>query len=177
MVAPPRPASTKMYLRDKWVFIPAGAYNPDAPSAAIINGASALDVSKIFFASTARPTQSTNLARSPRRLGDGETYEFIGESQSTIGEARYAFNPQAAAASEGKKAAEKFVPGTTGWLVNRLGIDRDTDIAEDDFVTSYPCEVGPQQEVPEGDNEGAEVAIAQTFAQTGPKSFNKQVAA
>lgn len=177
MAAPVRPDATKQYTRDKWVFVPAGAYAPDNPSLAILSAASALDVTKMFFASSARPSQSTNLVRSPRRLGDAETYEFVGETNPTFGEVRYSFNPQGAALSTGVLAYEKFPAGTTGWMVNRLGINRDTDLAVGQFVTSYPVEFGPQQETPEGDGEGAEVAIVQTVAQTGPKSMKKAVVA
>ena len=173
--APLRPTGTKAYLRDKWVFVPTGTYNPDSPSLAILNAASALDVSKMFFASSALPSQSTNLARAPKRIGDAETYEFVGETNPSFGEARYSFNPQGAAASTGKLAYEKFPAGTAGFMVNRLGLDRDTDLATGQFVTSYPVEFGPQQETREGDAEGAEVAIVQTIAQTGPKSLNKAV--
>lgn len=176
MAAPIRPAGTKAYLRDSWVFVPTLA-NPASPSLAEINGASALNVTKMFFASSARPSQSTNLASAPKRIGDGETYQFVGESQQSWGEVRYSFNPQAAALSDGKKAFEKFTPGTTGYMVNRLGIDRDTDFAIGQFVTSYPVEFGPQNETPEGDGEGAEVAIVQTVAVTGPKALNKAVVA
>lgn len=177
MTAPARPLNTKFYLRDKWVFVPSGTYDPLLPSLAVLNAASALDVTKMFFASTARPSQSTNLARAPKRLGDGETYEFVGESQASFGEVRYSVNPQGAAASLEVKAYEKFVPGTTGYMVNRLGIDRDTDLATGQFVTSYPVECGPQHEVPEGDGEGAEIGITQTFAQTGPKALKKAIVA
>jgi hypothetical protein len=172
MAAPLRPTSTKMYLKERWIFVPTGSYDPDAPSLAILEGSTALDVTNMFFQSSARPSQSTNLARSPKRVGDAESYEFVGETQPSLGELRYAFNPQAAAASDGKKASEKLLPGATGHLVNRLGIDRDTDSEIGDFVTSYPVELGPQLEVPEGADEGAEVAIAQIAAQTGPKSMN-----
>lgn len=176
MAAPIRPAATKAYLRSKWVFVPT-LTSQTAPSLAELNGASALDVTKMFYASSAQPSQSTNLARGPRRLGDAETYEFVGESQSSFGEVRYSFNPQGAALSDGKKAFEKFPSGTTGFMVQRLGIDRDTDLAVGQFVTVYPVEFGPQHETTEGDAEGAEVAIVQTVAQTGPKSLNKAVVA
>lgn len=175
MAAPIRPAATKAYLRDKWIFVTALA-DPSAPTALELTGASALDVTKMFFASSARPSQSTNLARAPKRLGDAETYEFVGESQSTFGEVRYSFDPQGAAASDGKKAFEKFPAGTTGYLVNRLGLPQDTDVIAGQFVTAYPVEFGPQVETKEGDGEGAEVAIVQTVAQTGPKSLNVAVA-
>lgn len=176
MVAPTRPAGTKQYLRDKWVFVPT-LTSTTAPSLAEVNAASALDITKMMYASSARPTQSTNMARAPKRLGDAASYEFVGESQASIGEIRYSFNPQGAALSEGKKAFEKFPAGTTGFLVNRLGIDRDTDLAVGQFVTVYPVEFGEQHETPEGDGEGAEVAIVQPVAQTGPKSLNKALVA
>ena len=177
MAAPIRPAGTKAYLRKKIVFVPTGTYNPDTPSLAILNAASALDVTKMFFESSSNPSQSTNLARAPKRVGDGESYEFVGESTASIGEVRYSFNPQGAALSDGVKAFEKFPAGTTGFLVYRYGLDRDADLATGQFVTSYPVEFGAQQETEEGDGEGAEVAIVQTVAQTGPKSLNKAIAA
>ena len=176
MTAPVRPNATKQYLRDKWVFVPT-LTSTTAPSLAELNAASALDVTKMLCASSARPTQSTNLATAPKRLGDGVTYEFVGETSLTLGELRYSFNPQGVALSNEVKAYEKFVPGTTGWMVNRLGIDRDTDLALGQFISGYPVEFGEQQETPEGDAEGAEVGIVQTVAITGPKFIKKAIAA
>ena len=176
MAAPIRPAGTKAYLRTKWVFVPTIA-NTAAPTVAEVTGASALDVTKMFYESSAQPSTQTNLARSPRRVGDPASYEFVGESTESFGEVRYSFNPQGAAGSDGKKAYEKFPVNTTGFLVRRLGLDRDTDFAAGQFVTVFPVEFGDQNEVTEGDDEGAEVAIAQTVAQTGPKVLNKAIAA
>ncbi len=178
MVAPLRPIGTKAYLRKKVLWVPTGTYSPDSPSLAVMTAASALDVTKMFFSSSAAPSQSTNMARAPKRIGDGETYEFVGESQVSLGEMRYSFNPQGAALSNEVKAYEKFAPGSTGFLVFRYGIDRDTDyVITTQFVTSFPAECGPQIEVEEGDNEGAEIAILQLFAQTGPKSMKKAIVA
>jgi hypothetical protein len=172
MTAPVRPTGVKYYLRSKWIYIPSGSYDPAAPSTALLVGATALDVTKMLYASSATPTQSTNLPKAPKRVGDAEMYEQIGDTNVSFGELRYAFDPQAAAASTGKKAAEKLLEAAAGYMVNRLGIDRVTDLAIGQFVTSYPVLLGPQLEVPEGDAEGAEVAIVQTCAQTGPKSLN-----
>jgi hypothetical protein len=177
MAAPLRPDSAKQYLRKKIIVVTDPTYDPDAPSVAILTGASALDVTNMFFASSADPSQSTNLARSPKRVGDAESYEFIGETQVSLGEMRYNFNAQGAALSDGVKAYEELPEGTTGHLVFRYNIDRNTDCAIGQFFTSYPFEAGPQLEVPEGDAEGAEGAIAQTFAQTGPKSIKKAAVA
>jgi hypothetical protein len=47
----------------------------------------------MWFLSSAKPSSSTNLARAPKRIGDGVSYEFVGETQETIGEVRYAVRP------------------------------------------------------------------------------------
>jgi hypothetical protein len=178
MTAPLRPAATKAYLRKKIILVTDPAYDPDAPSLAILNGASALDVTNMFFASSADPSQSTNMARAPKRVGDGVTYEFVGETQSSIGEVRYSMDPQGAALSDGVKCFEFLPEGTTGHYVVRWGIDRDVDLAvTTQRVTSRPFEAGPQLEVPEGDAEGAEVAIVQALAATGPQSMRKAIVA
>lgn len=178
MAAPTRPVGTPIYLRSKWIWVPKGTYNPESPSLAILTGASALDVTKMFYESSAAPSQTTNLAQAPKRIGDGERYQFIGETQASLGEMRYSYNQQAATGSDQLKAFEKFTPGVEGFLVNRRGIDRDVDLAATtQFVTSFPAQAGPQLEVNEGDAEGAEDAIAQMFAQTGPKSLKKAIVA
>ena len=108
----------------------------------------------MFFDSSADPSLSTNMARAPKRVGDGETYEFVGESQATIGEVRYSFNPQGAALSDGKKAFEKFPAGTTGFLVYRWGIDRDTDLAVGAVRDLLPGRVRPAAGDPGGRRRG-----------------------
>ena len=76
MAAPTRPAATKAYLRKKIILVKDAAYDPAAPSLAILNGASALDVTNMFFASTyPRPiTVSTPAIRSSKSLSG---YAFL----------------------------------------------------------------------------------------------------
>lgn len=176
MVAALRPAGSKSYLRKRVIFVPTLA-SLTAPSLVTLTAASALDITNMLFQSSAMPTQSTNLARAPKRVGDGESFEFIGETQATFGELRYSYNPQGAPGSDGVKAYEKFPANTTGLIVVRRGIDRDVDLAVGQFVTIFPVEMGPQLEVDEGENEGAENAIVQMVAQTGPKSQKVAIAA
>ncbi|GAB3988878.1 phage tail tube protein [Nocardioides marmoraquaticus] len=176
MAAPARPAGTKAYLRVKRIFIPAVA-GAAGPTVAESTGASALDVTNMFYDSSARPSQTTNMARAPKREGDAETYEFVGETQATYGEVRYAHNPQAATGSPGRKAFETFPPGTTGWIEERWGMNRDIDIAAGQKVELIPVEFGPQIITREGDGEGAEVAIQQAIAQTGPRRSDVAVLA
>lgn len=172
-----RPAGTKAYRHKRIILVTDASYDPDAPSLAILNGASALDVTNMFYRSSANPSQSTNLATAPKRVGDGVAYQFVGETQQTIGEVRYSFDPQGAALSDGVKCFEFLPENTTGHYVTRYGPADDVDLAVGQFVTSRPFEAGPQEEDEEGEGEGSEVAIIQTLAATGPKSLKKALVA
>lgn len=177
MAAGLRPPGTKAYRQKRIILVKDAAYDPDAPSLALLTGSSALDVTNMFYASSARPSTTTNTVTAPPRVGDGTMYQRVGRSQSEIGEVRYSFDPQAAALSEGKKAFE-FLPAlTTGHYVTVYGQPDDGTLAVGDFVTSRPFEAGEQDEVEEGEEEAAEVAIVQTLVPTGPKSLNKALVA
>jgi hypothetical protein len=176
MVAPIRPNPIKAFGTEKWVFVPTLA-SITAPSTATLTGGTSLDVTKMFFATSNRPDASTNMVTAEKRIGDIESFEFAGETHWTLGEVQYQFDPQSAAASNGKKAFEKFPAGTTGFLVRRLGMNRDTDLAVAQFVSVFPVECGVQVESVVGEGETAEVAIKQAFAVTSTPSINVALAA
>ena len=170
MPAPIKPAATRAHGREKWVFVPTIA-NTSAPTVLEVTAASVLDMSCYFYAETGRPTQTTNRVTRPKRVCDTVTYEQIGDTSYAGGDALYSFNPQAAAASDGKKAYEKFPEGTTGFMVRRLGIDVDTDLAAGQFVDVFPVEFGPAMPTTTGDAEAAEVAVMQSFAISAQPTF------
>jgi hypothetical protein len=170
MTAPVRPTSVKAYTRDKWVFVPTIA-SQSAPTAVECTAAGTLDVSLMLFADSAKPAQNTNRPTKPKRWGDGVLYEQIGDVTFTGGTALFAFDPQGAAASTGVKAWEKFVAGTTGFWVRRVGIAIATDLTAGQFVDVYPTEYGTPMPTTEGDGETAEAAFQTEFAITGPPTF------
>lgn len=170
MAAPIRPASAKAFTREKWVFVTAISAQA-APTATEVTAGTVLDISCYLFDTSASPTQNTNLVEKIRRICDGAIYQQIGTTTYTGGEILYALQPQAVAASDGKKAWEKFPSGTTGFLVRRLDVAVATDLAAGQFVDVFPVEFGPQMPVKVGDGEAAEVGVTQTFAITGPPNF------
>jgi hypothetical protein len=176
MAAPIRPASVSAFGTEKWVYVPTIA-DLSAPSLAVLNGATSLDVTKMLMESSARPDASTEMARAERRVGDVESFEFPGETQWTGGEMMYQFAPQAAALSDGKKAYEKFPQGTAGFLVRRLGINRDTDFAVGQFVSIFPVAFGVQVETTVGEGATREVVIKQGVGVTAAPSTNKAIVA
>ena len=180
MAAPINPGSSKAFGREKWIFVPTIA-NTSAPTTAELTGASALDVScYLFDPNFTRPSQNTNTVTKTRRVCDTVQYSQIGITQFSGGELTYAFDPQAAALSNGKKAWEKFGSGavsatTSGYLVRRNGIDVNTDIAAGQFVDVFPAEIGPGMPTTVGDGEAAENAAMHVFTITAAPAPNKAV--
>lgn len=174
MAAPIRPAASKAFQREKWVFVPTIADIAE-PTVTEVTAGTVLDISCYLFASTAKPSQSTNLVTAERRLCDGADYQQVGTTTYSGGEMTAAFDPQAAALSDGKKAYEKFPAGTTGYLVRRLGINVQTDLAATQFVDVFPVEFGPGMPMPSSDGEEQEAVITQSFAVTGPPAFIKAI--
>lgn len=176
MAEPIRPAATSTFGRENWIFVTAVA-NQAAPTAAEVNAATGLDITRILMASTGQPTQNTNRVTAERRLGDTTQYEFIGTTTYTGGDLSYAFNPQGAPASDGKKLWEKIPAGTTGFLIRRMGVARATTPAAGQFVDVYPVEFGPSLPGSSGDGESSEAVAVASFAVTGPPSLNVAIAA
>ena len=176
MAEPLRPASTPTYGKENWILVLTAA-DINAITVAEINATSSLDITRIAFASTGKPAQSTNRPTAERRLGDTKTYEFIGTSNVTGGDLLYAFNPQGALLSDGKKLFEKIPEGTTAILVQRRGIARATAVAAGQFYNAYPVQFGPSFPADAGADEAAEAAMSAAFAITGEIAISKAVAA
>lgn len=178
MAEPIRPIATPTFGKKNWIFAPAITSPTLAPTVAEATGASTLDFSRIAFANGApTPTQSTNRVTAEPRYADTIQNENIGLTQYQGGEMIYAFGPQAVAATDPKKLWEKIPEGTTGFLIQRLGIARATAVIAGQFVNVYPVAFGPSLPMEQGDAESAEAAATVTYAITGPPAFNVAVLA
>jgi hypothetical protein len=176
MAAPINPASTKVFGKDKWVFVVTIA-NISSPTAAECTAGTTLDVSCYLFDDQFdRPSKNTNTVTKSRRVCDTALYSQIGTTTYEGGNMAYAVQPQAAALSDGKKAWEKFPAGTVGYLVRRMGIDVATDLAVGQFVDVYPVELGPSMPTSIGEGEAAEAGAMCTFAITSAPAFIKALA-
>lgn len=174
MPEPLRPTAAKTYGRENWVFLPTIASAALAPTAAEFNGASTLDITRIVFAGDEPSVNaSTNRVKQERRAGDTEEYEFIGSTTYEGGEFVASLSPQGAAASDGKKAWEKFPAGTTGFFAKREDVARATSGVAGQFLSwVVPVEFGPPIPTKRGEGESAQSAFKSTFAVTGAPAFN-----
>lgn len=145
----------------------------EEPAMTELSAGTSLDVSCYLFEGGWQPAQEANKVTAPRRLCSRVVYEKFGTTTQSLGDIRYSVSPQAAAASDGKKALEKFVPGATGYLVERLGLDAVTvDFAVGQFVNLYPVVFGPQLITGDTSDEAAEFEVQQPIAQSGPSVQN-----
>lgn len=127
----------------KWVFHPS-ASSLTAPSVALWNGGSAVDLSCYFYAGSPKFTIATNKVTAPRRACTSQTYMKNGQTTYDIDVVNWMVDPQAAAASAGKKAMETLAPGTSGFLLLRPGLDAvNTDLAAGQFVIVRGITTGP----------------------------------
>lgn len=176
MAAPINPNGVGVQGNIKVVWVEA-LTSLSSPSAAEINAGTSLDVSYYLYDAGWAPGVTSNRVTSPRRLASRKSRERFGTTTETLGDLVYTVDPQSAAGSDGKKAYEALIEGSTGYFVERPGEDADTDIAAGDFVNIYPVEVGPQVITGDPADEAAEFQVTQPVSVTGDRRQLVTVAA
>ncbi len=162
MAALIRPGSALTFKREKWIWVPAIA-NPTAPTLAELNAASGLDFSCFVMTDTTAPSQSQNRVRLARRLCEGSTAETGGITEYTGGSLRYSTNPQLPAANDANKAYTTLAPGAEGFLVQRLVVPVDVDLAVGQTVSVHQAELGTQWTGKSTDDEAGEAIVMQDW--------------
>jgi hypothetical protein len=138
------------------------------PKMTEISAASSLDVSGYLYQDGWAPDMNSNKVTAPRRVGSRRDFEKVGLTTETLGDLMYMVQPQAAAASVGKKAFEVLTEQATGFFVERLGLDAYTvDFAIGQFVNVIPIQLGVQVMIGNND-ETDEVKIKQSVSVTTP---------
>lgn len=141
MAAPIKPALSRAFGTEVWAWVPAIA-DPAAPTTTELTAAGALRLDGFVFGDQAGITGSTSKVSLPRRIGETIVFEVNGETSYTAADLQIAFDPQAASADDGKKAWETLTDEAVGFLVQRQGIDPNTDFAAAQFVNVYPAQLG-----------------------------------
>lgn len=141
MVAPIKPQLVTANGKDCWFFVPAIA-NVYAPTAAEINAATGLNISCFLWAEFEGVTSSTGKVTMPRLLCEVQQYEANDSTTYSVADLDFAFAPQAASATDGKKAWDKFkAGGLSGFLVRRQGLGAGIAATAGQFVDIIPVEI------------------------------------
>lgn len=180
MVAPSKPQLVTANGKDSWFFVPAVA-NKTAPTVAEVNAATGLNISCYLWSDFEGLSSSTGKVTLPRLLCELNTYEANDVTTFTVADLDFAFAPQAAAASDGKKAWDKFkAGGLTGFLVRRQGIVADQsapEAAAGQFVDVMPVEIGKAVPGKTGTDAAGVYRATAPVAITGEPAFNVAVVA
>lgn len=179
MVAPTKPQLVRANGKDSWFYVPAIA-NKTAPTALEINAGTALNISCYLWAEFEGVTSSTGKVTLPRLLCETNQYEASDVTTFTSSDLDFAFAPQAAAGSDGKKAWDKFkAGGLIGFLVRRQGVTADSSTSEaavGQFVDVVPVDIA--KAVPGKTSTGGDGVYRATapVAVTGEPAWNVAVA-
>ena len=177
MAAPIQPNGVNVQGAVKVVWVQT-LTNPASPSLAEVNASSSLDVSLMLYEGGWQPGVTANKVSAKRRLASRKVYEKFGVTTDTLADLQYSVDPQAATGSNGKKAFETFAEGSTGYFVERLGLDASTtDMAVGQFVNVYPVVLGPRTISGDTADEAAEFQVTQPVGITGSVNQNKALVA
>ncbi len=138
------PASAPSDGRTRVDWVPTIA-DPAAPSAAILNGASTIQLAAYLTPDGYAPADDESVI-ADQRLSSTEDFERPGRVTSSLA-LTYIYRGQDGAAAD-NKAWTTLKKGTAGFIVVRRGKTHDTAYAAADVVTVYPVTCGVQMEAP-----------------------------
>lgn len=144
MAAPLKPQKVQANGKDAWWFVPAIA-SISTPVITEVNAALGLNITCYLLAEQDGVTSNVEKVRLARLLCETTTTEGLGETTWSLSDIQGVFDPQAAAASTGKKAWDLFKSGASGFLVRRQGVVSITDanVTTGQFVDVFKVDVSP----------------------------------
>lgn len=176
MAAPIKPQKKTANGKDTWWAVPTVA-DQDAPTAVEVNAVLGLNITCFLLAEQEGLTGETSKVALARLLCETSTTEGIDTTTWSMSDLMGVFDPQAAAASDGKKAWELFEDGFTGYLVRRQGVvsNLDAAVTAGQFVDVIPVETGPATPGKTANDASGIYSFTAAVAVTGTPSFNKAV--
>lgn len=125
------------------------------------------DLSCYLMGTGWNPAVNNNRGNTPPRLCTTIQFEQFGNTTYSIGDIVYSWQPQAAASTDGVKAWEILVPGTSGYFIERQGLNATTsNWTAGQFVTIWPVVLGQRVSAGDPTDEFAEFAVTQGVAVT-----------
>lgn len=160
MAAPVKPQKIQTYGRRRLWLVDTIA-DPANPTAVEINAGDYLACYPL--ADQAGGTSTPNKITLPNLLCETDTEEVFGQTTHAHADIAFAYDPQAATGSPGKKAWDLVKDGFSGFIVWQLGEDANLDdqVTAGDFVTVVPADIRVMSEEPSSTGEDG-IAMFQT---------------
>lgn len=138
---------------------------PAAPKLATeLNAAGSEDISLHVMPAGWGPTSDTPLGTAPPRLGSKKVRQQFNRTTYSLPGLQYVYDPQGADGDPGNEAFDLLKEGVKIHLVERRGMDAETDAwAVGQKTRDHYVELGPQQEMGDPTDENGEFYIMQTL--------------
>lgn len=107
----------------------------------------------MYFLGGFAPGGSQNKGNGPRRVGESSQLQRLGLATYEAPTLSYVHDPQGATTDVANKVKTALVPGIEVWILERAGIDVDTDFAASQKYRLHHLELGEQFFQPSGDGE------------------------
>jgi len=121
-----------------------------------------VDLSCYIMADGWAPSIDQARGTTPARLCTTTQFEQFGNSVYSLGDLRYSWGPQSAAASDPLEAWEALVPGTNGYFIERQGLNAVSDSwTAGEFVNIWPVTLGNRLSAGDTTDEFAEFVVTQ----------------
>lgn len=166
---PTPPAATAADGNIKIVWVPTIA-DPTAPTATEVTAGTAVDLTCYLTASGWNPSLDEQVINDDR-LCSVQTFERRGRFSRGLS---LTFTRSPGSATD-DKAYETLVPGTSGFIVERVGTDVDTALAASQEVWVWPVQAGARNPLPPEAN--GVVRVTQRMFVTGPTIEDAEIAA
>lgn len=135
----------------------------DAPSLATEINAGTSVIGSCFLYADVVASGETNKGTAPTRACEKTEREEFGRTKYSIQDIQYVYDPQAGATDE-NEFKDLLEPDTELYLVERMGLDKDTALAAGQKVNVHHVRVGPQNRTKTGDGEFDEFSITQAVS-------------
>ncbi len=177
MSVPVKPALKRAWARDRWYWVPAIAVRT-APTVAEITAAAGFNLSCSLFGDTqegfSATTEKTTL---PRRNCETEQFQVNGATTYAAPDLMVSFQPQAAGASDGKKAWEALDDLADGFLVRVQDVDPMVDSLAGEFVDVVPASLGVKVPMKTGNDAAGVYAFMVPASITDTPEWNVAIVA
>ncbi|MCR1785302.1 hypothetical protein KVF89_22370 [Nocardioides carbamazepini] len=171
-----KPALQRSFGNDGWGFAVAVA-NIQVPKLTELDALTNFNLSCSLFGEQGDPTANQEKVTLPRILCETQQYEVNGTVTFAMPDLIVSFSPQAAAASDGKKAWETMVDQLNGFLWRRQNVAARDELDVGQFVDIIPVQLGVK--VPGKTSTGADgvYSFTQGASITGAPAWNVEIVA
>lgn len=154
------PETTKTFGKESLVVLSAA---PAVKTAVTTTEATAGENISLHIIGSLFPTATTEKVAAQRKMGQSKVRQTLGTTTWDVPALQYTVNPQTlqTSGSNGNEAYEALPEGATRYALLRIGVDGNTNLAEDDgyLIVGFKC--GPQVFGESAQDAGAEATVTQ----------------